>query len=72
MFFATWSVKGSPESLHRALERRIVEKTSVFRDSEFKIVEKSRDLERQIVEKTSVFRDSELKIVEKRNFCSCF
>ena len=43
MFFATWGVRGSPESLQnvfRASPKQIIEKTSVFRDSELKIVEK--------------------------------
>ena len=56
MFFATWSVRGSPESLQsvfRASPEQILEKTSVFRDSELEIVEKRsvfRALERQKVE----------------------
>ena len=56
MFFVTWSVKGSPESLHRAPERQIVEKTSVFRDSEL-----------ELVEKRSVFRDFELQRVSRES-----
>ena len=83
MFFATWSVKGSPESLHRvfrASPKQIIEKTSVFRNSELKIVEKRsvfRALERhkfeseaKIVEKTSVFQRPRLKYSRKIVFFS--
>ena len=83
MFFATWSVKGSPESLQsvfRASPKQIIEKTSVFRNSELKIVEKRsvfRALERhkfeseaKIVEKTSVFQRPRLKYSRKIVFFS--
>ena len=81
MLFATWSVKGSPESLQsvfRASPKQIIEKTSVFRDSELKIVEKRSvfraawahkfESEAKIVEKTSVFQRPRLKYSRKIMF----
>ena len=83
MFFVTWSIKGSPESLHRvfrAFPKQIIEKSSVFRDSELKVFEKRTvfraawahkfESEAKIVEKTSVFQRPKLKYSRKIVFLS--
>ena len=83
MFFATWSVKGSPESLpsvFRASPKQMIENPSVFRDSELKVVEKRSvfraawahkfESEAKTVEKTSVFQRPKLKYSRKVVFFS--